>query len=335
MQPFVSFCFTTYKRPDILIDTVKTIIQQSFADLEVIISDNDPEESGRKVEAVLQDTRVKYFPNKENLGMKKSFSKSLERSSGKYIVMIADDDPVYPGMLETLVKLEKEYPGFGVYMGGCNWYCVTAEMGKIYSLKVGATSCLAPLDINTVRTYSAAEFLLNFFDYKILPHYLWSTAMVKREILMEKGGIPDYQTAFLGDYAYLSVMASHSGCVVINKDLGHQTIHNENFGRAQTEQIKTAIINFPVYVSERIAHVPGWPAIQTKMKHFVAIWALSHMAFLQQYYKKYEPEKSAGFAEVEKEVFDLPLMRPYKFKYFLKKQYPLLHNFLVKVKSAK
>ncbi len=42
---------------------------------------------------------------------------------------------------------------------------------------------------------------------------------------MEKGGIPDYGTPFLGDYAYLSVMASDSGCVIINKALGCQTLH--------------------------------------------------------------------------------------------------------------
>jgi len=332
-MPFVSFCFTTFKRPDILIDTVRTILRQSFEDFEIIISDNDPAESGRKIESVIADKRIKYFANKENIGMKKSFNKSLERSCGEYIVMIADDDPVYPNMLETLVNLEKNYPGYGMYMGGCNWFCLTAEMAKIYNLKVGANSCLANLDVGTIRKYSADEFLLNFFNFKILPHYLWSTAMVKRSILLEKGGVPDYQTAFLGDYAYLSIMGGHSGCVVINEDLGHQTIHSENFGRAQDEQIKIAATNFIEYVSPRIAHVKNREGVENNMKRFVAIWLVSHMSFLHRYYKKYEPAKVRDFEKTERDVLRLPLMQAFRIKYFLKKRFPGIHNYLVKVKA--
>lgn len=332
-MPFVSFCFTTYKRPCTLIETVKSILLQSFTDYEVIISDNDPEQSGKKITEVITDPRVKYFANNENLGMKKSFNKSLERSSGEYIVMIADDDPVYPEMLETLIKLYKDYPGYGVYTGACNWFCTNVEIAKLFNIKVGANSYLANLDVDTVRTFTANEFLIDFFNFKILPNYLWSTAMVKREILIEKGGVPDYGTAFLGDYAYLSIMASHSGCVVINRALGHQTIHNENFGRAQNEQIKTACVNFVDYVSKRINHLKDWAVIEQHMKRFVALWAFSHMAFLHGYFKKNAPQEMKGFLVAEKEVFDVPFIKPLKTKYLLKKSLPAVHDAIVAIKK--
>src|SRR5580765_3580682 len=102
-NPKVSFCFTTFKRHDYLKSTLESVREQTFTDFEVIISDNDPEQSGRTIVESF-DERFKYFPNNENLGMKKSFNKSLERSIGEYIVMIADDDPVYPDMLETLLN---------------------------------------------------------------------------------------------------------------------------------------------------------------------------------------------------------------------------------------
>src|SRR6187397_681190 len=95
-SPLVSFCFTTYKRHVHLLHTLESIRKQSFQDFEVIVSDNDPEKSGRVIVEGFNDNKFKYFPNEQNLGMKKSFNKSLERSSGEYIVMIADDDPVYP-----------------------------------------------------------------------------------------------------------------------------------------------------------------------------------------------------------------------------------------------
>jgi len=332
-MPFVSFCFTTFKRPDILIETVRSILLQSFDDYEVIISDNDPESSGKKITEVIKDARVKYFPNGENLGMKKSFNKSLERSSGEYIVMIADDDPVYPEMLQTLVDLEAKYPGYGVYTGACNWFCTSVEIADLFNINVGANSYLAHADIDTVRTFTANEFLVDFFNFKILPNYLWSCAMVKRSVLVEKGGVPDYGTAFLGDYAYLSIMASHSGCVVINRALGHQTIHNENFGRAQNDQIKTACVNFVDYVSERVKHLKDWPVIEANMKRFVGLWAFSHMAFLYRFYQMRNPAELRNFLEAEKQVFDVPFIKQYKLKYTLKKKYPALHDFIVRVKK--
>ena len=56
--------------------------------------------------------------------MKPSFNKSIERSSGDFIVMIADDDPVYFDMLETLINLYIKFPLKGMYMGGCDWFCL-------------------------------------------------------------------------------------------------------------------------------------------------------------------------------------------------------------------
>ena len=88
--PLVSFCFTTYKRHNYLLSTLKSVQKQTFNDFEVIISDNDPDSSGKEVVQEINDSRFKYYSNFENLGMKKSFNKSLERSSGEYIVMIAE-----------------------------------------------------------------------------------------------------------------------------------------------------------------------------------------------------------------------------------------------------
>lgn len=332
MEPFVSFCFTTYKRPAILRETMESIRLQSFQDYEVIVSDNDPQQSGREAFNGL-DERFKYFPNEENLGMKKSFNKSLERSSGKYIVMIADDDPVYPGMLQTLVDLEKQYPGYGLYLGGSNYFFTNPVIAKFCGTKVGVNSCLAQEKIDTVRVYSPEAFLKDFFDLKIFPAYLWSCGMVRRDIIVAQGGIPDYDTPFLGDYAYLSIMGSHSGAAVINRALGHQTVHEQNFGRGQNEQLITVVKNFIPYVTKRIQHVNNFPAIEKSMHHFVASWIVTHVSFLKNYFRVFGDGNAATLDDLEKEIFDLPLMKPYWKKYWLKQKSPFVHKLLVDLKK--
>jgi glycosyltransferase involved in cell wall biosynthesis len=331
-QPLVSFCMTTYKRSDYLKKTLQSILLQTYANYEVVVSDNDVEQSARRTVEGFNDTRFRYFANEENVGMKKSFNRSLERSAGEFIVMIADDDPVYPDMLETLIGLSWRHPSYGMYLGGCNWFCTDPEIASLYSLKVGMNSCLANKPVGLVETYSANAFLKNFFNFRIFPSYLWSTCIVKREILIANGGVPDYDTAFLGDYAYLSIMASHSGCVVINSPLGHQTIHTQNFGRAQNEQISQAATNFIEYVSKRINHISDWPAVKKQMINFVGLWVSSHLVFLKKYYSLVNDNQGENLRKYEKEIFHLPFMKKHQLKYYLKKNVPILHDFIVRQK---
>jgi glycosyltransferase involved in cell wall biosynthesis len=332
-RPKVSFCLTTFKRFDYLSNTLKSLQNQTFPDFEVIVSDNDPARSARSVVESF-DERFKYFPNEENLGMKKSFNKSLDRSRGEFIVMIADDDPVYPDMLETLINLQKKYPNHGMYLGGCNWFCTNPELADFYHCKVGVNSCLAYRSIDEEVELNAEEFLMNFFNFKIFPHYLWSCAIVKRDVLVEMGGVPDYGTAFLGDYAYMSIMGGHSGCVVINKALGHQTLHKENFGRAQNDQLVIVGPNFIDYVSAKLSHLKSWPTIKTNMEHFVAVWLLRHLAFLKGYSRHANNlENVADIKTCENRIFQIPFMKRYKFKYYLLTHFPVLHDKAVELKK--
>lgn len=327
-MPFVSFCLSTYKRGNMLRDTLESIKRQEFTDYEVIISDNDIQESGRVNVEALKDSRFKYFANGANLGMKASFNKSVERSSGEFIVMMADDDPVTFDMLSTLIKLKDDFPGYGIYMGGCDWFCTSPDVAKLYKLKVGTNSCLSSkYDLNYTQAFKPAEFLVQLFEFRFFPHYLWSTAMVKKDIIVKMGGIPDYGTPFLGDYAYLSVMGSSEGCVLINKSLGCQALHKENFGRDQNEQIITAAKNFPDYLKERMPEV--WSQVQRSVSDFVGLWVVSHLAFLYNYDKS----SRQRLVLVEKEIFKVPLMKKFKIKYMLKTRYPFIHDKLVNLKK--
>lgn len=331
-MPKISFCFTTFKRHDYLKSTLESVKKQTFSDFEVIVSDNDPDQSGREtVESF--DQRFKYFPNNENLGMKKSFNRSLDRSSGEFIVMIADDDPVYPDMLETLINLSERYPNHGMYLGGCNWFCTEPDLADFYNCKVGVNSCLAHKKHEQIDEFNANDFLLNFYNFKIFPNYLWSTAIVKKDVLLQQGGVPDYGTAFLGDYAYMSVVGAHSGCVVINKALGHQTLHKQNFGRNQNEQLLILGNSFTDYVSQRLNHLKDWSIIEKRMQHFVAVWLVRHLGFLKAYSSSTnDKENIADLNKIEKTIFT-SFLKKYKLKYYLLTHFPKIHDTVVKLKT--
>ncbi|MGH2563541.1 MAG: glycosyltransferase family 2 protein [Ginsengibacter sp.] len=99
---WVTFCMTTYKRPEFLRNQLRSLQQQTFTNFKIIISDNDVDASGQSVVQAINDPRISYACNEVNLGMVKSFNRSLAKADTEYVVMITDDDPVYPEMLQTL-----------------------------------------------------------------------------------------------------------------------------------------------------------------------------------------------------------------------------------------
>lgn len=332
-MPLVSFCVSTYKRGNVLTETLMSIQRQTFGDFEVIISDNDPQSSGKPFVDVLNDSRFIYSPNGKDLGMKASFNKSLTLSTGKYIVMIADDDPVYPDMLETLVKLLEDYPGYGMYMGGCDWLAKDKIAAKTNKIKIGTNSCLSDdYDYDTIRTFTTEEFLNSFYTLKIFRHFLWSTCIVKRDLLIKNGGIPDYGSPFLGDYAYMSIAATEKGCVIINKSLGCQTLHRENFGRNQNEQLPIVAVNFPNYLEEKLSYLENWPSIKKLIYHFTAHWLVDHITFLY-HYKGEGATNLASLNVAQKQVFAIDYIKPLKLKFYLKNNFRPFHDLIVSIKK--
>lgn len=333
LKPFVSFCMATYKREEILLETLQSIQRQTYKNFEVIVSDNDIEETGKEWVGKLNDNRFKYFANTHNLGMKPSFNKSIERSSGEFIVMIADDDPVYFDMLETLVELHNKFPEKGMYMGGCDWFCIHAETAAMYNMNVGTNSCLSSKILyKQIQDFNADDFLIQFFAMKYYKHYLWSCCMVKKSIITSCGGTPDYGTPFLGDYAYMSTMGSVNGAIMINKALGCQTMHKENFGRNQHEQLIMVSTNLPKYFIPKIDHLARAEEIKKEFYHFLGMAMVSHISFLQAYFKK-QKINQPQLDLAEKNVFSLPYMKPFYKKYFIKKHFPKTHDLIVKAKK--
>lgn len=335
-KPFVSFCMSTYKRPDFLSLQLKSILNQTFTDFEIVISDNDPEGSGERVVNQINDKRIKYTVNEQNLGMVKSFNSSLSRAEGSYIVMITDDDPVYPDMLQTLYDLSVQYPGYGVYQGGCEILCYTQEVAAAMRAKVGVNSCLSSsLDWKTVVLYSAQDFPYVFFNGEIGSLLLWSTGMVRRDIAIQTGGMPDYGTEFFTDHAYNVANCSHSGMVYINKALGHQAIHGDNFGFNQLKNLsKYEAIpdSFSEWIKQRLQYREDWPALKIKMEGFIGR-ALVEFSFFIKKSIEASGDSQHNFNQSLKKVFSRSYLKKWKLKYNLMSRFPATFQLMLNLKS--
>ena len=262
------------------------ILTQGFADFEVIVGDNDPERSGEAVVQRLSDPRIRYHANPTNLGMVGNFNGALKKElSGKFVVMITDDDPVRPGMLETLHRLWTEQPNFGAYFGACEVDFQDEAIAARYGLPPGKVICLAPRPEGSVWSIDASEFPVEYFRGRIFPYVLRSCGKVRREIAHEVDGMPDYGSPFLTDFGYIVLTGSRAGFCCVNTVLGFQAVHSGNFGRREVSELVDAVRGFDSHVEQRMRQRPKWPAERAAMEMMLTNWVTDHFRFLWEHHK--------------------------------------------------
>ena len=112
-NPKVSVLTPTYNRPRSLPDAIRSVVAQDMADWEMLVINDGGEDVGHIV-AEAGDERVRYFNRTENRGKAACLNFGLERTRGKYIAYLDDDDIWYPHHLRTLACVLDDQPDIGV-----------------------------------------------------------------------------------------------------------------------------------------------------------------------------------------------------------------------------
>lgn len=116
----ISVCMCTYKR-DTLDKTLNSLCSQQLPDdcsLEVIVVDNDTEESGRATCEAYQNNQdsvlVSYFVNGErNLSAVRNTS--IEKANGELLAFIDDDEWAEPDWVSSLYKALNRYSADAIF----------------------------------------------------------------------------------------------------------------------------------------------------------------------------------------------------------------------------
>lgn len=110
-SPFVTIAIPTYKRPDLLRETIDSALnQKSEVQYEVLIVDNNPERNDETEKLInsYNDNRIRYYKNNENIGMIGNWNRLYTLARGEWVVMIHDDDLLCVNYLEDAVKYMRE-----------------------------------------------------------------------------------------------------------------------------------------------------------------------------------------------------------------------------------
>jgi glycosyltransferase involved in cell wall biosynthesis len=107
-KPFVSVIVTTFNRSSLLLDTVNSILSQTFKDFELLIIDDGSTDDTESKIMQLDDERVSYILVEHWGGPAKPRNIGICQSAGKYIAFCDDDDIWEPDKLLLQVNTLKQ-----------------------------------------------------------------------------------------------------------------------------------------------------------------------------------------------------------------------------------
>ena len=106
MKAKLSIGMPIYNGDEFLKEAIESLLNQTFEDFEIIISDNASTDQTQQICRYYADLdpRIRYYRCKENLGAAWNYNRVFELSYGEYFKWAAHDDYCAPSFFERCVE---------------------------------------------------------------------------------------------------------------------------------------------------------------------------------------------------------------------------------------
>ena len=111
--PLVSVIIPTYNRPEYFKLALESALNQTYRNIEVIVSDNSTNDDTENLiqDYLARDKRIKYFHHKNFTANDNwNFARKYNNPKAEYVNWLMDDDLFYPRKLEVMVEIYRNNP---------------------------------------------------------------------------------------------------------------------------------------------------------------------------------------------------------------------------------
>src|SRR5690242_7055974 len=102
--PFFSVVIPVFNRASVLETALRSVLDQTFQDFEIVVADDGSSDDPRAVIARIADPRIRYL-HQENRGGAAARNLGIDAASGKLIAFLDSDDVFLPHHLQTMHDL--------------------------------------------------------------------------------------------------------------------------------------------------------------------------------------------------------------------------------------
>jgi glycosyltransferase involved in cell wall biosynthesis len=118
-SPSVSVILPTYNRAALLPPVIASILDQNFAEFELVIFDDGSTDNTADVVREIQarDPRLHYVSLPENRGIGYARNAGLRHTAGSYVALADSDDLWLPGRLKSQIEILERHPEVDILFG--------------------------------------------------------------------------------------------------------------------------------------------------------------------------------------------------------------------------
>ncbi|SDB58239.1 Glycosyltransferase, GT2 family [Desulfonatronum thiosulfatophilum] len=111
---FISIIIPTYNYSFCILDTIHSVLQQSYKEFELIVVDDGSKDDTRAIVSNIKDSRIRYIYQK-NQGANVARNRGFHESSGGYLIFLDSDDVLEKNYLEELLKVAMRNSDANIY----------------------------------------------------------------------------------------------------------------------------------------------------------------------------------------------------------------------------
>ena len=156
-KPLVSVLMPAYNHQKYVQETIKSIINQTYQNIElIVIDDGSKDDTWNKIQELKPSCEKRFircsFQTHQNQGTCVTFNKLVAQAQGEYVYIVASDDLVKPNSIELQVDFLIKHPEYSLVVGDNE---IIDTNGK---------KCYWDKNRNNVYNKNEAKFL-TFVDY--------------------------------------------------------------------------------------------------------------------------------------------------------------------------
>lgn len=221
MNPTVSVIIPSYNHAKYIEAAIRSVLQQSLQDIELIIIDDGSKDDSRALLASISDPRMQVW-YQENSGAHATINRGLKMARGKYLAILNSDDEYMPERLEAAVAELEHNPDIGFVS---SWIELIDGEGGSLGVKCGWENMLPwPVTQPSMALKAINEFNLNLLASNFIS--TTSNIVMRRELFDEVGEFRNLRFAHDWDFCLRAVASRNA--LMLPKALMKYRVHGTN-----------------------------------------------------------------------------------------------------------
>lgn len=215
-MPVISVVFATLNRYDVLAKTLESLERQVFKDFEVVIADLNKE----KISIPDHGLSLKVIALSEN-NVSRARNIAIAKSSGKYVLIIGDDQICDPLLLERHMRIQDSHPDENIAVHGLSDWDESMDITPYMRFLAPSG---AQFNYSNIKDPSNCGFF----------HFLTCNLSLKRELLLEEPFDEKIPFAYEDVELGYRMEKNHHLRVIYDKDaitLHHHMVSEDDFFR--------------------------------------------------------------------------------------------------------